>query len=49
MIKICLLKNKLIPNENNTDSRKFIRHYVAADHNATTQNQKKKNCLPEDL
>ncbi len=47
-IKICLLKNKLIPNEKNTDSRKFIHHNVTTDHNATTQNRKK-NCLPEDV
>ncbi len=46
MIKICLLKYKLIPNENNTDSRKSIHHNVIIDHNATMQNQKK-NCLPE--
>ncbi len=31
MIKICLLKNKLIPNENNTDSRKSIRHIVTTE------------------
>ncbi len=41
MIKICLLKNKLIPNENNTDSRKSIHHNVTTDHNATMKNQKK--------
>ncbi len=48
MIKICLLKDKLIPNENNADSRKSIHHNVTTDHNATTQNQKK-TCLPEDI
>ncbi len=41
MIKICLLKNKLIPHKNNTDSCKSIRHYVTTDRNATTQNIKK--------
>ncbi len=41
MIIICFLKNKLIPNEHNTDSRKSIRHNITTDHNATTQNQKK--------
>ncbi len=46
MIKICLLKNKLIPNEHNTDSRKSIHHNLTTDHNAATQNQKK-NCLLE--
>ncbi len=48
MIKICLLNNKLISNEHNTDSRKFIHHNVTTDHNATMENQKK-NCRPEDV
>ncbi len=48
MIKICLLKNKLILNEHNTDSRKSIQHNVTTDHSATMQNQKK-TCLPEDV
>ncbi len=41
MIKMFLLKNKVIPNEN-TDSRKSVFHNVTTDHNATMQNQKKK-------
>ncbi len=41
IINICLLKNKLILNEHNTDSRKPIHHNVTTDHDATMQNQKK--------
>ncbi len=53
MIKICLLKNKIIPNENHADSRKSIYHNVTIYYNATTQKQKKtkkkKEGLPEDI
>ncbi len=42
MIKICLLKNKIILSENNTDSQIHpIRHNVTTDHNTATQNLKK--------
>ncbi len=47
MIKVCLLKNKLNPNEHNTDSQ-IHPSYFTTDHNATMQNQNK-NCLPEDV
>ncbi len=49
MIKICLLKNKLIPNKHNTDTHKSTHHNVTIDHNATTQNQKKKKNFLEDV